>query len=223
MKAIGYIRVSTEEQANEGVSLAAQEAKIRAYCELHDMELVGVLGDAGLSGKHTKRPQLQEVLRRVEAHEVQAVVVYKLDRLSRRAVDTLTMVEAIEKAGAAFHSIQEKVDTKSAMGRFFLTITAAFAQMERDMIGERTSEALRYKLAQGEHVGRTPFGFRIDGKRLAEIHEQAHVIEAILAWRESGMSLRAIAAELNAQGYPTQRGGTWRPQTVKNIIERATA
>ena len=223
MKAIGYTRVSTEEQVREGISLAAQEAKIRAYCELHDLELVAVLDDAGLSGKDTKRQGLQKVLRMVEDREVQAVVVYKLDRLSRRAVDTLTMVEAIEKAGGSFHSIQEKVDTKSAVGRFFLTITAAFAQMERDLISERTSEVLRYKLDQGEHVGRTPFGFQIDGKKLVAIIEQAHVIEAILAWREAGMSLREIATELNAQGYPTQRGGKWGPQTVKNIIERAAA
>jgi DNA invertase Pin-like site-specific DNA recombinase len=223
MRAVGYGRVSTEEQAREGISLAAQEAKIQAYAELNDLELVDVVIDAGKSGKTTDRDGLQKVLSMVKSGEVQAVVVYKLDRLSRRVIDTLTNIEQIEAAGAAFHSIVEKVDTKSAIGRFFLTITAAFAQMERDTISERTSAALRHKIEQGEHVGRVPYGYQIEGTSLVAIQKDSAVITQILELREDGLTLRAIANELNHRQVPTQRGGRWQAQTVANIIKRAVA
>jgi DNA invertase Pin-like site-specific DNA recombinase len=223
MKAAGYVRVSTEEQAREGISLAAQEAKIRAYAELRDLALVAVVADAGRSGTDTDREGLRQVLALVGDGQVGAVVVYKLDRLSRRVVDTLTLIERIEAAGVAFHSIVEKVDTKSAIGRFFLTITAAFAQMERDTIAERTAGALAHKKALGEPVGRAPYGFAIHGTTLAPVDDQAPIIARIQALRAAGLTLRAIAGELNAQGIPTQRGGRWSPQTVANILGRATA
>lgn len=223
MKAVGYVRVSTDEQAREGISLAAQEAKVRAYCELNDLELTAIVSDAGKSGKTTDREGLQAVLAMVESGEVQAVVVYKLDRLSRRVVDTLTLIERIEATGAGFHSIAEKVDTKSAIGRFFLTITAAFAQMERDTISERTAAALAHKVEQGEHVGRTPYGYRIEGAKLAAVESQAVVIATAVELRAQGLTLRAIADELNRRGIATQRGGRWQAQTVKNILSRAQA
>ncbi len=167
-KAIGYIRVSTQEQASEGVSLSVQAAKIRAYAELNDLTLVGIENDAGLSGKNTDRAGLQSVLRMAESGEVEAVIVYKLDRLSRKVTDTLEMIEHLEKLGVAFHSIQEKVDTRSAIGRFFMTITAAFAEMERNVISERTVAALQEKRRQGKLAGNVPFGYDLaeDGETL---------------------------------------------------------
>ncbi|MBF0467171.1 MAG: recombinase family protein, partial [Nitrospirae bacterium] len=125
MKAIGYIRVSTTEQANEGISLENQTQKIRQYCQLNELELTVIITDAGVSGKTTNRPGLIEVLHLVKTKKVQVVVVYKLDRLSRKVLDTLTMIEMFDKATVAFHSITEKIDTASAMGRFFLNITAS--------------------------------------------------------------------------------------------------
>lgn len=223
MKAIGYIRVSTEEQAKEGISLAAQEAKIRAYASLNDLELTAVITDAAKSGKTTDREGLQQALAMIASGEAQAIIVCKLDRLSRRVVDTLTLIEQIEKTGAAFHSIAEKVDTKSAVGRFFLTIAAAFSQMERDTISERTAAALAHKIELGEHVGRIPYGYRLDGAALVEDQEEAAVIVQVMEMREDGLTLRAIADELNSRQIKTQRGGRWQAQTVKNLISRASA
>lgn len=221
MKAIGYCRVSSEEQAREGVSLAAQEAKIRAYADLLDLELVGVIVDAGKSAKTMNRDGLQEIMRLVEAGEVQTVIVYKLDRLSRRVVDTLHLIERIEAAGAAFHSIQEKVDTKSAIGKFFLTITAAFAQMERDLISERTIECLSHKKAVGEHVGGVPYGHRVEGRKLVISETGAAILTIARTMREQGATLQNIADTLNAQGVATQRSGKWHPCTVRNLLRRA--
>lgn len=166
---------------------------------------------------------MQAVLDAVEGGEIQAVVVTKLDRLSRRVVDTLALVEGIEKAGAAFHSIAEKVDTKSAIGRFFLTICAAFAEMERGVIGERTAVALAHKQAVGEHVGAVPYGFRMDrrGGRLVPHEEEAGTVALVTELRSRGLTLQAIVEELTSQGVPTKRGGAWYPATVRKILARA--
>ena len=130
-KAIGYIRVSTEEQAREGISLENQHAKIRAYCELNDLALVEILEDAGKSGKDLNREGMHALMDKIRARSVDAVVVYKLDRLSRRVRDTLSLMDLIEKRSVAFHSITEKIDTKTAMGKFFLNIMASMNQWER--------------------------------------------------------------------------------------------
>ena len=131
IKAIGYIRVSTDEQAREGISLENQRAKIEAYCQLNDLELVEILEDAGKSGKDLNREGMQALMDRIRARSVDAVIVYKLDRLSRRVRDTLSLMDLIEKRSVAFHSITEKIDTKTAMGKFFLNIMASMNQWER--------------------------------------------------------------------------------------------
>ncbi len=144
MKTIGYIRVSTDEQAREGISLESQKAKITAYCELNDLELVGIIEDAGKSGKDLNREGIQSLITEIKARRIDAVVVYKLDRLSRRVRDTLSLMDIIEKKNIAFHSITERIDTKSAMGKFFLNIMASMNQWERDTISERTKDALQH-------------------------------------------------------------------------------
>jgi len=196
MKAIGYIRVSTEDQAREGISLDTQKAKIEAYAAINDLELLEIIRDEGASGKDLEREGMAKLLDLVESGKVEAVIVYKLDRLSRRTLDTLNLIENLETKGIAFHSISEKVDTKSATGRFFLTILSAIAQMERDMIAERTKDALAHKKQKGEWTGRVPFGFRIKDNRLVEDPDQIKVIQKAKRLRRSGKSLREISRTL---------------------------
>ena len=131
-KALGYVRVSTTEQATEGISLDNQKSKIRAYCEIQDMHLIEIIVDAGKSGKNLNREGIQQLMSAIKKRSVEAVIVYKLDCLSRKVIDTLSLIETIEKSGVTFHSLNEKIDTGTAMGRFFLNITASLAQMERD-------------------------------------------------------------------------------------------
>jgi DNA invertase Pin-like site-specific DNA recombinase len=220
--AIGYIRVSTSEQALEGVSLENQRQKIQAYSDLNNLTLTGIVEDAGLSGKDTKRPGLQSIIAMAKSKSIGAIVVYKLDRLSRKVIDTLTLIETLEKAGVAFHSISEKIDTGSAMGRFFLNIMASLGQMERDLISERTKDALQMKVRNHERAGQIPYGWTLapDGNTLLPETDEQKAISLIHELHGKGISLRGICQELTIKGHKPA-GIAWHPQTVKNILKKA--
>lgn len=153
-RVLGCIRVSASEQAKEGLSLRFQKRKIKSFCELHDLELIRIIEDAGFSGKDTNRPGLQELLELIPNHDVNGVVVYRLDRLKRSTRDLLAMVdETFNQNDADFFSVTEKVDTTTALGKFFLTIIGALAQMERDLISERTTAGMEEVRLKGSHLG----------------------------------------------------------------------
>jgi len=225
MRAIGYIRVSTEDQARKGVSLDNQEDKIRAYAELKDLELVGIVKDAGISAKNLNRLGVQNVLKMARQKEVEAIIVYKLDRMFWSTVDALETTRKFDRWGIAFHSIHETLDTQSAMGRFFFTLTAALAEMERGIIGKRTKAALSHKRANGEKTGGdVPFGYCLgaDGKTLMEHPKEQEAIRLIKRLNWKGYSLRAICWDLEREGYLTKTGKSrWHPQSVSQILKRA--
>jgi site-specific DNA recombinase len=202
MKAIGYARVSTDEQAREGVSLDNQEAKIRAYADVHDLDLIDVIRDEGISGKTLNRPGIARVLDMAKARKIDAIIVYKLDRLSRKTLDTLNTVEMLETSGVAFHSITERIDTKSASGKFFLTIISALAQMERDLISERTSDALSFKRQKKEWMGRIPFGYKVEDSHLVEDATAMLIIQKAKRMKAQGKTIRDISGTLKLSvGY----------------------
>ncbi len=225
-RVIGYTRVSTQEQATEGYSLAAQEAKLRAYAERYDLELVGGETDAGQSGKTLDRPGLERALEALRTGTAESLLVAKLDRLTRSVADMAKLIDEFfgEKAPckAALHSVADQIDTRTAGGRLVLNVLVSVAQWERETIAERTKTALDQKKAMGEYVGGTrPFGFELDGTRLVAIPGEQDAITVILDLRDQGHTLREIAAELTERGVETKRGGRWHIQTVKNILERA--
>jgi len=222
MKAIGYTRVSTDEQAREGVSLDNQRTKITAYCELHDLELVEVIEDGGKSGKNLNRDGITRLMELVKTHQIDAVIVYKLDRLSRRVIDTLTLIEHFQKHSVAFHSLSESIDTSSAMGKFFLNIMASLAQMERDLIAERTRDALQHKIRKGERAGQIPYGFTLspDGKTLIPNIEEQRTISLIRELVGKGYSYRAVCRELETRNIRPV-GKAWHHQTIRNILAKA--
>jgi len=222
-RAVGYIRVSTEEQSREGISLDMQAAKIRAYAELNDLELKEIVQDDGISGKSiSARPGIQTVLSMVKARKVDAIIIYKLDRLARNTIECLSMAEDMDKKGVALHSITEKLDTQSAMGRFFFTLTASLAAMERDVISERTTAALAHKKSNGEKCGGLcPYGYRaIEGKLVPHIPEQ-RIISRIKTLRAEGESTRAIVKRLQEEGIHTRKGTTFSQSQVMRILGRA--
>ncbi len=224
MKAVGYIRVSTEGQSKDGVSLDNQEAKIKAYADLKDLDLVEIIEDAGISAKNLNRPGVQKVLTMARRKEVEAVVVYKLDRIFRSTVDALQTTKKFDKWGVAFHSIHEALDTQSAMGRFFFTLTAALAEMERRIIGERTKAALKHIRTNGKKTGGdVPFGYSldIDGQTLKEDAKEQEVIRLMKQLKREGHSLRSICRTLEKDGYLTKTGKTtWHHQSIGQILKR---
>jgi len=223
MTALGYIRVSKEDKAKDGISLDVQKSKIEAYCELKDLDLIEIFADAGISAKNLKRPGVQKVLRLARKKKIDAVVVYRLDRIFRSTVDALETTKSFDKWGVSFHSIEETLDTQSAMGRFFFTLTAALAEMERRIIGERTKAALSYKRKKNEKTGGdVPFGYDLaPGGLLIKNTDEQKVIRWIRRLNKSRYSLRQICRELEKAGYKTKRGNQkWHPQTVSYILKR---
>jgi site-specific DNA recombinase len=221
--AIAYVRVSTEQQATEGVSMAAQLERIRAYCLANGLELVAIHEDAGLSGKRAdNRPGLQAALADV-CNRGGVLVVYSLSRLARSVSDSLAIIDRLQKAGADLASLTERIDTTTAAGKMLLTMLAAFAQFERDLTAERTTAALAHKKALGQRVGTVPFGWDLsaDGTTLLENTAEQQTIATIRALRASGMTLQAIADHLNASSTPTKKGTKWVHKTIRDIANRA--
>jgi DNA invertase Pin-like site-specific DNA recombinase len=222
-KAVCYIRVSTEEQAKEGVSLDAQESKLRAYCAMTGVEIVKIIREEGVSASKAlyTRPGGEELLKLIARGQAKHVVSLKLDRLFRDAEDALHQTKAWDKAGVALHLVDmggQTLNTASPMGRFFLNVMAGFAELERNLIAERTSMALAHKKAHREAYGPTPFGFDRIGGRIAENPSEQAVIGRIQQQRAAGQTLRAIADGLNADEIPTKTGGKWYASTVKYLL-----
>lgn len=222
---VGYCRVSTEEQAREGISLAAQEARIRAYCVANELPLAEVLVDAGGSGKSLQRPALQALLGRLRAGQVSAVVILRLDRLTRRTRDLLALVEDdFRHHQVRLISLSEQLDTQSPAGMMMLTVLGGLAQMERELIGERTKDALAQKRARGDWLGGTPLGCSraSEGGLVLESGPEADAVGFILTARKEGATFRGIAESLRDRGFRTQRGGSWHDSTVRKVWARRT-
>ena len=222
MQAIGYVRVSTDRQAEQGVSLEAQEAKIRAMATVQSAELLDVIVDGGESAKSLNRPGLQRLLALINAGKVQAVIVAKLDRLTRSVKDLCGLLELFEKRKVALVSVAESLDTGSAAGRLVITIMGAVSQWEREAIGERTRDALKHKRGQGERVGNIAFGSRLsdDGQHLEPDPAEQAALAEIQRLRQQGTTLRGIAAALNHREFRTRRGTPWRLESVARILKQ---
>lgn len=223
MRAIGYSRVSTDGQAESGLSLEAQRAKIQAYANLKDMELVEIVEDAGISAKNLNRPGIQKIMDMARRKEIDAVIILKMDRMFRNTVDALTTSQFFQKHNVALHSINENLDTQSAIGGFFFTLMAGLAEMERKMTAERTVTALKQKKARGEKTGGyVPFGYNCNenGNLSVNDDEQA-TIARITELRDKGFTYQQIAESLNSKGITTKTGKAWTKAHVFKIYKKA--
>lgn len=231
---IGYVRVSTDEQATNGASLAAQQAQIEAYCVTYGLTLVAVVEDAGLSASTLDRPGLQRCLAELEsvqrAHSPRSsksaptgLVVTKLDRLTRSVRDLSALLESGAGTTWALHSVNERLDTGTATGRMMLNVLMTVSQWEREVIGERTSATLRHLQANGQHLGAVPFGYRLDREsgRLVAVEAEQSILSRVRSRRAEGATLETIAAELDADGIKGTRGGKWTAMSVRRALLRA--
>jgi site-specific DNA recombinase len=223
MRAIGYVRVSTDKQADHGVSLETQQAKIRAMAVVHEVELVDIVVDAGESAKDLDRPGMARVLELVQSKAVGIVIVAKLDRLTRSVRDLAVLLEQFQRRGVSLVSVAESLDTGSASGRLVLNIMVSVSQWEREAIGERTRDAMRHKRAKLEFNGNAPYGFRLaaDERHVEPEPGEQAVLHRIQRLRNSGKSLRAIAADLNKRRLRTRAGSKWRFEYVARVAKTA--
>ena len=227
MRVIGYIRVSTAEQARDGVSLDTQRKKIEGYAALYDLQLLEVLVDAGASAKTLKRPELQRALRLLKENVAEGLVIAKLDRLSRSVKDWNTLIEEFfgDRRGKELFSVGDSIDTRTAAGRLVLNVLMAVAQWEREAIAERTRDALAHKVANGERCGKIRFGFDLgsDGRTLEENSGEQVVIRFMQGLRANGQTFRQIALELTLQEMRTKEGkAVWTHTAVRRILMRDT-
>jgi site-specific DNA recombinase len=219
---VGYIRVSSEKQAESGLSLEAQDAKIRAMAALKGVALADVVVDAAESAKDLNRPGVQRVLKMVRSGAVSGIIIAKLDRLTRNVRNLADILDLCDKKNTALVSVSETLDTGTAVGRMVINIMVSVAQWEREAIGERTSDALQAKRARGERAGNIPYGFTADTDGMLQPNpEEQRVIAEIKQLRADGRALREIADALNADGFKTRRGTEWQFQYVANVLKGA--
>jgi site-specific DNA recombinase len=223
MKAVGYVRVSTEKQADFGVSLEAQSEKVRAMAVVQGADLFEVIIDAGESAKSLNRPGMARLLALVDAGAVDAVIIAKLDRLTRSVKDLAELLERFTRHGVSLVSVADSLDTRSAAGRLVLNIMVSVSQWEREAIGERTRDAMQHKRANNERVGTVPFGYRmaVDGLHLEADPTEQGILSLIRELKMAGHSTRRTAEELNRQGFTTRRGTAWRFQYVAEALRAA--
>ncbi len=229
MTAVGYSRVSTDKQDN---SSGAQNQRIRAYALLHEIELTHVEEDSDEFSGDLDRPGIQRVLKMVREKHVDAVIITKLDRISRSVADTSELMELFRKTGVKLIDIAQSLDMSCATGRLVVNMRAAIAQWEREMIGERTSEGLQNLKAQGFPAGPAPYGWqaqeRTPGEKerkvrklmIPNLEEQA-ILKRIGELRAQNKSWTTIADALNAEKYKTRSGGPWPHTGVARRYDEA--
>ena len=218
---VGYIRVSTDEQA---LGPEAQLAALKSWAASHDAELVAVHEDIGVSGAApvADRPGLMACLEVVRERRANLLVA-KRDRLARDVVEAAMTERLVEASGArVFSAAGEGTDSHpdDPTGLLMRRLVDAFAEYERAMIRSRTKAALAVKKARGERVGSIPFGYCVgsDGKTLEEVPEEISVIRLARELRSEGKSLRAVSAELEARGHLSRAGRRFAPSQISRIV-----
>ncbi|MFT9096948.1 recombinase family protein [Liquorilactobacillus sp.] len=225
-RAVGYVRVSTAEQADEGFSIAAQGELIRQECSRYGSELqfVRLYADEGISGKSIKRrPQMQQLLADVQAGEIDAVICWNISRIARNVANLLEIVDIFESNDVSFISINEKMDTQTPAGRLMLQIMASMGEYERNNIAENVYMGSRRRAVEGWNNSGLVLGYDNvtdkDGNHTLQINsDEASIIKHIFDLAALGKGLRAIANELNKMGVCTKRGNSFSTAAVKVIL-----
>ena len=222
-----YARVSTEEQAEHGYSIDAQLETLRKYCDVYKWEIVGEYVDRGVSGKSIEgRYELQRLLRDAQDRKFDEVLVWKFNRMARKNIDLLHIVDLLEKNNVAFRSLSENFDTTTSMGKFALQMMGAVGELERNTIVDNVKMGHKQRARTGKHNGKVPIGYRsvkVDerGKetRIVVIEEEAALVRNIFEQYAAGHGLKAIANDLNRRGYKTRTGKTFSTCAIRDILD----
>lgn len=221
-RALGYVRISKDEEGS--VSLDYQRAEIEKYCQREGLTLMGIEQDNGISGKViANRPGVQRVLQAVDAREVDCVVVYKSDRMSRDGLESLQIEKLFLKRGVAYLSCTEgNLTADSVDDEFMRFIRAGLNQRERKLISLRTRQALARKREKGERVGgRPPYGWKVENGVLVSEPKEQEAIGRMQALQAKGYSTREIVRALRREGYRTRRGTCFTQTQVVRVLRAA--
>ncbi|NLI73649.1 MAG: recombinase family protein [Euryarchaeota archaeon] len=216
-----YTRVSTDDQAEEGYSLDAQMERLEAYCEAQGWEVANRYIDDGYSGRSARRPAYQRMMEERDSWD--AILVMKMDRIHRNSKNFMIMMENLEKWGKEFTSMQEELDTSSAMGRFVVDIIQRIAQLESEQIGERTYSGMAQKAEMGGMLGSyPPYGYRSEGGDFIIVDDEAKIVRELFNKYCEGESMSAIANSLNDRSIRTRRGRKWSLYSVRYVLQNPT-
>jgi len=220
MKVFGYIRVSTEKQADKGQSLEVQRKKIQTYCDLYNLELVDIIADEGASAKSLDRSGMQSMLSRIGQNEGEGVVVMKLDRLTRSMPDLHQLLDTVFNTNQLF-SVQEQVDTRTPAGRLVLNILMSVAQWQREEIGKQVKQGMQAKKNKGEYTGgKAPLGWKkVKGNNeLVPKKNEQKLIEIVRDLRAKKMSYRKIALEFKERQLKARKGhSNWSNSMIRRL------
>lgn len=215
-----YARVSTEEQVKEGFSIAAQLQTLRQYAQIYNWEVIDEYVDEGISGKSVKgRPEMKRLIKDVENERFDAVIVWKISRLSRNMLETLMILDKFEKYNVKFISYSENFDTSSPIGRLVLQIMASIAEMERNTLAENVKLGMKQRALEGRWNGGVVFGYDTVKKELVINEKEAEVVQLIYHMYANGKGLRAISNHLNKAGYKTKRNRYFSINGVAQILD----
>lgn len=221
LRVVGYVRVSTDEQAGSGLGLSAQRSAIREEVNRRGWKMVRVFEDAASGKSMNGRRGLEQALDVLESGRASALVVAKLDRLSRSLLDFAELMERGQRRGWTTVALDLGVDTTTPAGETMANMLAVFSQFERRLIGQRTRDALAVKVAKGEYAyGRPPFGYRAEGGVLVVDDSEQAVIARMVELRGEGASLRRIVQVLTDEGLRPRQGAKWYPTTVADVLRR---
>lgn len=214
-----YTRVSTEDQAAEGFSLEAQREKLRAYCDARGWRVVGPYVDDGYSGRDDRRPAYQRMLE--ERDRWDTILVMKMDRIHRNSRNFMAMMDRLRSWGKEFTSMQESLDTGTAMGRFVMDIIQRIAQLESEQTAERVYMGMQQKAkSSGAPLGfPAPFGYRWAHGTLRADRQESKAVQEVFRLHREGAPLRVISERLNALRIRTRRGGPWTLWAVRYLLQ----
>ena len=220
MRAAIYARVSTEEQANEGFSIRAQQAALLLRAEKEGFLVVEEYIEEGASGKNISgRPQMVRLLNDAENQKFDVVLIAKLDRLTRSSKDSLEIAEMLSKKGIQLISLAESIDTTTPHGKMFYTVLSSINQMEREQIAERVKTGMTQRAKEGKWNGGVCFGYDVQDKKLLINEHEAEVVREIFRYGDCGFGYKRIVGILNRKGYRTKRGQDFSTGTVKGILD----
>ncbi|HTY43866.1 MAG TPA: recombinase family protein [Patescibacteria group bacterium] len=189
-----YIRVSTQDQAQHGFSLDAQEDSLQNYAKALGYEIFKIYRDEGKSAKDLKRPEMMNLLKDAEERRFQAIFIYKLDRFSRSLKDLILTIDKLKEWGIDFISLQDKIETASASGKLMFQIIGAFAEFERNIIGDRTKFGMERKAKEGGFITKAPKGYKLLNKQLVIDENESQKVRGIFdEFLNSDISMTQLA------------------------------